>query len=362
MRQNLRRFGPSTFALLILLGLATVGDASAQDVFTVSDVLVDETAASSDAARTAALAKGEGLAWRLLIQRLVMAQDQERVLRVGGAQITNMIRSFSVDDERVSSERYKASLTYRFNPEEVRSVIRQQNVPFAESLGPVLLVLPVIIQGGTATLWTEGESWLQAWQNAPPGHGLIQLRAPFGDLSDLLAIDAQGALDGNWNLMQPLARQYGADGVLVAVIDADGGVGLDLTQYTEAIGQQVPVLRSPVLGQSGETLGPERLAAAVELADLSVNEAWKEANLLSMDAASTIVVDVTLHDLADWIAVRKLLKEQAIVQSVEPMVLSSTAARLKITFLGDIVRLQTAMRQNGYALVDQGDDWVIYPL
>jgi Uncharacterized protein conserved in bacteria (DUF2066) len=362
MRQNLRRLGRSTFALLILLGLATVGDASAQDVFTVSDVLVDETAASADAARTAALAKGESLAWRLLIQRLVLAQDQERVLRVGGAQITDMIRSFSVDDERVSSERYKASLTYRFNADEVRRVIRQQNVPFAESPGPVLLVLPVIIQGGTATLWTEGESWLQAWQNAPPGHGLIQFRAPFGDLSDLLAIDAQGALDGNWNLMQPLARQYGADGVLVAVIDTDGGVGLDLTQYTEAIGQQVPVARSPVLGQSGETLGPERLAAAAELADFSVNEAWKEANLLSMDAASTIVVDVTLNDLADWIAVRKLLKDQAIVESVEPMVLSSTAARLKVTFLGDIVRLQTALRQNGYALVDQGDDWVIYPL
>jgi len=362
MRQNLRRLGPPTVALFILLGLTVMGTASAQDVFTVSNVLVDETAASAAEARTAALAKGENLAWRLLVQRLVLASDQERVLRVGNAQITEMVRSFSVDDERVSSERYKASLTYRFNPEEVRRIIRQQNVPFAESPGPVLLVLPVIIEGGTATLWTEGESWLQAWQNAPPGHGLIEFLAPFGDLSDLLAIDAKDALDGNWNLMQPLAQRYGADGVLVAVIDADGGFGLDLTQYTEAIGQQVAVLGSPILGQAGAPPGPEKLAAAVELTDRSVNEAWKDANLLSMDAASTIVVDVTLNNLSDWIAVRQLLKEQAIVQSVEPMVLSSTGARLKIEFLGDIVRLQTALRQKGYALVDQGDDWVIYPL
>ena len=362
MRQNPRRLRYSALALMILLGLAAASHASAQDVFSVSDVLVDETAASADEARTAALAKGEGLAWRLLVDRLVLASDQERVLRVGNAQLTELVRSFAVEDERVSSKRYKANLTYRFNPDVVRRIIRQQNVPFAESAGPVLLVLPVIIEGGSATLWTEGDGWLQAWQNAPPGHGLIQFRAPFGDLSDLLAIDANDALSGNWNLMQPLAERYGADGALVAVIDADGGFALNLTQYTEAVGQRVPVLSSPILGQANETPGPERLAGAAELSQRSVNEAWKEANLLSMDAESTIVVDITLNDLSDWIAVRQILKEQAIVQSIEPMVLSSTGARVKIVFLGDIVRLQTALRQRGYALVDQGDDWVIYPL
>ena len=362
MRQNPRHIGLRTFALCILFWAFAAVPAQAQDVFSVSNVLVDETAASADEARTAALAKGEQMAWRLLVERLVLAEDQERVLRVGRAQITDLIRSFSVDEERVSSERYKANLTFRFKPEEVRWIIRRQNVPFAETPGPTLLVLPVVVQGGTATLWSEGDAWLQAWQNAPPGHGFIEVLAPFGDLSDLLAIDADDAIAGNWNLMRPLAERYGADGVLVAVIDTDGGFSLDLTQYIESIGQQVPLLLSPILGQADQPLGPERLAAAVELSDRSINEAWKQANLLSLDSESTIVVDVSLNNLSDWIAVRQLLSEQAIVESVEPMVISATSARVSVVFYGDIVRLQTALRQRGYALVDQGDDWVIYPL
>jgi hypothetical protein len=235
-------------------------------------------------------------------------------------------------------------------------------VPFAESPGPVLLVLPVSIRDGTASLWAEGDPWLEAWQNAPPGHGLVPFRVPFGDLADLLAIDADDALSGNWNLMHPLAERYDADGVLVAALDVSGGVGLDLTQYTEAIGEQVPLLPSPIFGQAGTEVGPERMIAAVELSERSVNEAWKEANLLTMDAESTIVVDVTLHDLNDWIVLRRLLRAQAIVQSVDPLVISSTGARVEVVFFGDIVRLQTALRQQGYALVDQGEDWVIYPL
>jgi len=364
MQQNLRRWGLRPLAIVILLAASALCEAHAQDVFTVSDVEVDETAASSDEARTAALAKGENMAWQLLVDRLVLAPDQERVLRVGRSQITDLVRSFSVEDERVSSERYIANLTYKFNPDEVRRIIRQQNVPFAETRGPVLLVLPVTVEGGTATLWSEeaGDGWLEAWQNAPPGHGLIRFRVPFGDLSDLLALDADDALAGNWNLMGPLAERYGADGVLVAVLDTDGGVGVNLTQYTEAIGQQVPLLPSPVVGQANADLGPERLAAAVDLVDRSVNESWKEANLLTMESESTIVVDVNFQGMNDWLAVRQLLQDQAIVESVEPMMLSSTRARIEVVFFGDIVRLQTALRQQGYALVDQGEDWVIYPL
>jgi len=362
MRHSLRRWVALPLTVLVFAALAAAAPAEAQDVFTVSNVRVDETAASGDAARTAALARGENLAWQMLVDRLVLAKDQERVLRIGSSQVTDLIKSYSVDEEKVSSDRYIASLTYRFNPDAVRRIIRQQNVPFAESAGPVLLVLPVTVANGTPSLWTEGDLWLLAWQGAPPSHGLVQFRVPFGDLSDLLALDAADALSGNWNLMRPMAERYGADGVLVAALDTTGGVGLDLTQYTEPVGQQIPVLPSQIFGQVDAGAGPERMLAAVELADRSVNEAWKEANLLSMDAESTIIASVTLHDLNDWLTLRRLLHDQAIVQSVDPLVLSSTAARIRVVFYGDIVRLQTALRQNGYALVDQGVDWVIYPL
>ncbi len=341
------------------MGLNGLHSAHAQDAFVVSNVMVDETADSADAARDTALANGQQMAWRFLIQRLVPIGDQQRAISAGQGQLTDLVRSFGVDEERVSSERYIANLTYRFNTEAVRALLSVQNIPFAESPGPTLLVLPVLVRGGAPLLWSEGDAvWLQAWQNAPPGHGLIALRAPFGDLSDLLSLDAEDAVQGNWALMQPLAERYGAQGVLVATIEAGNANNLTLTTYTEAIGEQIPILGSPIV----PSLSAGDLLNAVTVADESVNETWKTANLLTPDSQDEIVVDVSFDDLANWLEMRRVLSGTALIQDVETLVLSAKSARVNLRYLGDVQRLQSTLRQQGLALVERGDIWLIYPL
>ena len=364
MRQNPRRWGLRLLVISVGLIAFVVGldgplPAHAQDAFVVRNVMVDETADSADAARNTALANGQQMAWRFLMQRLVPIGDQQRAISAGQGQLTDLVRSFGVDEERVSSERYIANLTYRFNADAVRSLLSVQNIPFAESPGPTLLVLPVLVRGGAALLWSEGDAvWLQAWQNAPPGHGLIALRAPFGDLSDLLSLDAEDAVQGNWALMEPLAERYGAQGVLVATIEAGSSNSLSLTSYTEAIGEQVAILGSRIV----PSLSAGDLLNAVMTADESVNETWKMANLLTPDSQDEIVVDVSFDDLANWLEMRRVLSGTAIVQDVETLVLSAKSARVNLRYLGDVQRLQSTLRQQGLALVERGDVWLIYPL
>src|SRR6185369_3098212 len=89
--------------LLMLLALACVAlstvPANAQslrDVYTVSGVPVDATAASSQIARDQAVSQGQRRAIRLLLERLALRRDHPRLPQVAPADLTNMVEGFEV--------------------------------------------------------------------------------------------------------------------------------------------------------------------------------------------------------------------------------------------------------------------------
>ena len=147
-------------------------------IFTVRDVAVDETAATAAEARQVALAVGQRRAFRRLIDRLVPEDQQGLVPALDPNLLQYYVRDFSVADERTSAVRYLADLTFRFNADEVRRLLRSNSVAFAETRGNPVVVLPVFRAGdGEAVLWVEANPWVES--NPWPG----------SDLSDPIAVN-----------------------------------------------------------------------------------------------------------------------------------------------------------------------------
>src|SRR5579863_2899536 len=91
----LRRVIAGGFVALMLsfAGASTLMAASPGfDVFTVSPVAVDATAANATAARDQALADGQQHAFRILMDRLTLATDRDRLPRLGNAQIVDLVQ------------------------------------------------------------------------------------------------------------------------------------------------------------------------------------------------------------------------------------------------------------------------------
>ena len=121
-RGFLNRLAVVLACVLALGGLALPVPARAQgmDVFEVRDVAVDVTAETAAQAREQAHAEGQAGAFRTLLERLTLRIEHEGLPKLKADEIASYIKDFSVADEKTSSVRYLARLTFHFKPKEVR--------------------------------------------------------------------------------------------------------------------------------------------------------------------------------------------------------------------------------------------------
>jgi|GEM_PF-1131746 len=216
--------------------------------FVVSNVGVDVTAASTAGAQEQAFAEGRRLAFAALLAQLGVRRDQIDAASMSDAALSRLTRGFSVEEESTSSGRYRARLSYIFNPDAVRELLseravttlEEESLPFGAdradgapaAAGAPVLVIPVLREGATARLWDSPNPWLDAWQNVDGGDRVV---VPYGELQDVADVSVGSALRGDGAAFRGIVGRYGAGDTVVAVAqETGGGLSVSLTRYAGA--------------------------------------------------------------------------------------------------------------------------------
>lgn len=351
-------FACAAFAVTWLAGPPASGQA--RDVFSVGGVPVDERASDELSAKSAGIARAERAALRILLERLTLIDDHDRLPAPDGAAFTALMRDFSVDREKFGGGRYLASLTVRFKADAVRMLLRDAEIPFAETASRPVLVLPVFQTAGTTTLWDDTNPWFAAWSRLGPVNGLLPLLLPVGDLTDVTTISAGEAVLGDQGKLSDVAGRYGSIETLVTV------ASLTVDQFDGVL--RVEVATSRYGGNSSDQTDFRRFEAKTgssrdDLLDQAaralargVEEAWKQGNLLERSIEQRIVVRVPFDGLGDWLSIRKRLGGIAALKDVAVLQLSVDRAEIEIVYLGNADQLRLAMAQSDLDLSYSADE------
>lgn len=349
--------------LLLAAILSTApGHVQAGDAFEVKGIVVDVTAKTAAAAREQALAEGEAMALRKLFQRLTLSSDAPRLPTVSGREVSTYVRDFDVAEEKTSSVRYIATLNYRFNAEAVRTLLRKSSLPFAETFSKPLLVLPVYQDGGRVSLWDEPNPWRQAWSERPASEGLVPTLLPLGDLTDIGTLNANQAIQGDVKRVGIIASRYGAGDTLVAhgVVKNNGAVlevRLGRQGPTGSVAHEIRTFSA----QPGAAAGLVMTQAVTELVR-TIEDAWKQDNLLQFGQPGVIPVVIPITNLADWLAIRDRLSTAAVVRQVDMVLMSLKEVRVNLHYLGDPDQLALTLGQADLTLErNEGEEWVLHP-
>jgi Uncharacterized protein conserved in bacteria (DUF2066) len=359
----------TTLALACLLAWWSLAHPRAQttsDVFQVSGIAVDATAADAVAAREQALLQGQIEGLQRLLRRLTPVAEHDRLPAVGAAEIQRYVQNFEISDERVASNRYLAQLTVRYQPEAVRSLLQGQALSYAETVSEPLVVLPVYQMPGGPRLWPEDNPWWQAWSEHLDPERLLRLVLPLGDLEDMATVTVDGAMAGDAAALEALARRYGTDDVLVVVATPRGG-GAAAAAGTPAGAPAVlelEVRRGGIQGNAperlegrpGQTLEDLMAEAVVGIQD-TLDERWKEANLLRYDQAASMLVDIPIEQLADWVEISRGMEGLTEIVGIEIASFARENVRAQIRYLGDQLRLEEALGRIGLGLSREGESW-----
>ena len=349
-----------------LLIAATFGGPATANIFEVRDVAVDVTAKTAAQAREVALADGGAIAFRLLLQRLTLTEDHARLPELASGDVAAYVSDFSISDEKTSAVRYLAKLHFRFKPGEVRNLLRGAALLFAETPSKPILVLPVFQAASGLVLWEDPNPWLEAWNQREPVNGLVRLALPLGDLADINALKVQQAVRGDVAALSKLAERYKAGDAVVAYarvgLDPVGSgarrIDISMTRFN--------VQREPetVFLAFGQEDGEEVIDLLVRGADAVANrleDSWKRENLLVSGEAGIAPVAVPITGLRDWLNVQKRLKNVTVVLDLKTILMSLDEVRVNLHYVGTAAQLKIALGQSDLALVQEDNEWVLYP-
>lgn len=349
-------------------GAATVAaimafPAAAQDIFTVSGVHVDERAETAAAAREQALQIGQRKAFEEVVARLTLPEDRARLATPETSVITNMVRDFGVSNEKTSSVRYIADMTVRFKDDELRRFLRFRDISFAELQSKPVMIVPVYRTNNYVNLWDDPNPWRDVWSRNIATSGLVPIKAPIGDLTDISTISAEQAENGAMERLAQLAKRYGADVAVVASADVTGpeggeNVDVSVTRYDPNGAPQIFGVQEKTL--PGETLNETLVRAAKSVQD-QLADGWKRANLINYSTGGSLMVFIPITGLGDWAGIEKKLVGLPVVRNARVIAMSRREVQVSLDYVGSTNQLQTALNQQNLNLSRMGELWFIQP-
>jgi len=290
-----------------------------------------------------------------VLERLVAPGDLSRVPTLTSTRVIEMVRDFSIANERTSAVRYIADLTVRFNPEAVRRLLRNAGVPFAETMSKPLVVVPVLrTQDGKTLLWEENNPWRAAWLNVASVNGLVPIYVPGAEPRDISAVSPDQAVAKDASALNTLAGSYGAGGALVAVAQMDGpALRVTLSVMRAGLGGEELATTATASGRDDVYTVAARASVGV------VEDNWRERNTVTAGDVGQLTALVPLENLKDWLTVRERLNGVPLIQRIDLQAITRDRAQVTLYFAGQREQLTLAMSQRDLSLAQQNGVWVI---
>ncbi len=341
-------------AFLLLLGTlqaasqttSIVPTTSRDEIFVVRDIFVDATEETTALAREKAFADGRAVAFSQLVSRLAVDSSQLDEDTLTDEDITSLLQAFEVNDERTTTGRYIATLTFAFDPAAVRSLLQSRLVDFTETVSKPVLVIPVFRSAQGTRLWDSPNPWMDAWLDFFDTERLVPVVVPFGDLADVADISIPEALTGDQESLRKIADRYEAGDAIVALAEPfDGGLSVTLNRYSE---QGTPSVES-LLVPSADSLD-SLLTAGVQQSTESIEAEWRERTRVRTSESNSLAVLVPVAVAADWFQTQARLARVPTITATKIISLSATEAVLEFEFIGSETQLQTALAQQNLTL------------
>jgi hypothetical protein len=344
----MRRFISSlAFALAAAIPLWPSA-AAAGDSFTVGGIHVDASGPSASVAQLSAMAQGRPKAWAILYKRVTKPQDWGRLPKLDDASLQRIIRAFAVTNEKRSTTRYVADVSYTFSPEGVARVLQGGGIALTQVQAKRILLVPF------APNYSGSSMWAAAFSGTRYAGSFVPFALP-GGATDQATLSALNFDTANWMDVEPAAaRIHATEVVLVKVMPAPGH--LTVTMKRLGIGQlptksslDVPLLPGGAAGT---------YSSAADAAVHAIEDMWK-AHPVETSQAGHLTADVKVSSLVQWGALQAQMSTVPNVTRVDVLAMDIGETRVSIAYLGSAEQLQDALSAQGIFLTKMDGEWLL---
>ena len=345
---SFRALFASIFIGFLALLLVPAAPAAAQEnsLFTVTNLHVDATGASSTEALNAAITQGRARAFQVIYRRLTRQADWARQPALDGAALLRLSRGYNIANERRSTTRYVADVTYMFNPEAVALQLRRSGIAFSQTQARRILVIPM----------SPGVNH-GPWAAALSSPALRDSQVPF----TLLAAEDDAGLAGlnfdaaGWGDVAAVAAKNKVTEVALAqALYANGKMTVNIRRLGATEQSAKTSADVPMTGTVGTTY-----PVAAQAAMRAIEDLWKTRAAIDFSQRGRLTVDVRVASLAQWGEIQTALAGTSNVTGTTVTAMTTGYARMNLTYQGGLEQLREALGGAGLSLNNRGGQWML---
>ncbi len=330
-------------------------------IFAVSGIKVDTRDEDAAKAKVKAIQQAQVKAFGKLITRLASSAAARRLEKIGQRKIGRMMASLSIENERIGRQRYIATLTVRFLPGKIRSLLNNAGIPFFEKQAPKTVILPVFRGPDGNVLWRDNP-WRQAWLDLKAENSLAPVIIPIGDLADTQAISADEALAGDEIRLESIKFRYEAEAILVAIATPETKNSIHATMNGQSPYGRISFDKVYNAGP-GEDMADVAARIARRFHEVMTVK-WKKSQGPSQSGAGgggirSFTVSVPYNSIEEWNYMRSQLLTTPGVAGVNVNSISDNGAVIRLSYSGSFPRFQQALQSYGLDLRKYGNTWVL---
>lgn len=178
--------------------------------FEVTDIHVDTTGPTADAARFAGWREAQRKGWQKL-----SAQMTGGASSLSDSALDAMVTGIVIENEQIGPNRYVARLGVMFSRARAAPIL---GVAGVESRSRPMLTIPIMRSGGVAVAFEQKSPWADAWNRFRTADSIIDYTRPLGNGGDSLLLN-EGQVnrrDRAW--WRAVLDQYGSQDVLIPAV------------------------------------------------------------------------------------------------------------------------------------------------
>jgi len=329
--------------------LSVLEAGAADDPYTVSGIKVDATAQSRVVAQTMAINSGRDRAWQTLYRRLAKQQDWARQPALDPVTLQRLIRSYEARDQRSSTTRFVASMTYVFNPGAVRHILQQANLAYSDVTARPILVIPL---GPT---YDVRSPWTHAWGNPHVAQGGVPLILPQADAIDAAALAALKFDSASWQDVEPIAsRLHAPEAYLALALPTAKQIVVKIRRLGPGTVPPIPDVVTPV---PPKTPTDKAYASVADATATTIADAWKARTAVDFSKRAKVVASLHADSIEDWGQTLQKLGAISTITDVSVVAMDIGEARVAISYVGSQDQLNEQLAHVGLSLANEDGQW-----
>lgn len=346
--------------IIMFLLFPFVLKAETADDYKINNLKISRIDKDATTARQKGITQAQRDAFNTILYRLDI--DSSNGIIVSDDEISQMIRSMQIKNERITNESYSATLTMEFSPEYVKYMLNKYKITKYSPKLSSYVIVPLLNENGNTFLWERGNRWISAFRkNLTTNKNIILAE---GDFSTKNTIEVDYFNRPTFSKFRNLADLYNVNNVVVVIGDYSNGGDIIETKIHVMDSSKTKNATMSYQVENLNNVNSDFSGAAVKIIDyiddLTEKEEPKAPETQKLEA-NEIYIFVPLASIRDYNNADNLLKINRNITDLKMKMINKKMAIYSVRYLnGNLVQLIDSLKYQGFLVNEKKDGLYLF--